>query len=392
MAAQRTLPLMLTIVLALLVLPILADDRGEDSFTEAELEGILAPVALYPDALLTQVLIAATYPLEVVEAARFVRDRPELAGTDAVTAAAGRGWDSSVQALTAFPDVLLRMSEELGWTQDLGEAFLAQENAVMAAVQRLRGRADVAGALDDGSPLRLERQQDHYVVAPSRDALVYIPWYDTDRVYGEWPAHARRPVNWNHSSRMSGATFLWGPPIHLHSDFYPRRLDWHRRGIIVVQPGLHDWWQHDVHHRRGVHYRHPGIHPHHFQQRTIRHPGALDTRTAAERLRHIQRMQQQEQRASRIEAHRQARHQHVSRDTRADRSVRTEGMRDGRRATRRQSSDSGSAAQAHQPARTLQPSSPSGAAPGSVRRAPTAGRPAGPERSYRGSAPHQHPQ
>ena len=108
---------------------------------------LVAPIALYPDDLLSQVLMAATYPLEVVEAARWSQDNPKLTGKALEDAMQKQEWDPSVKALTAVPETLQMMNDRLSWTQDLGDAFLAQQTEVLDAVQRLRARADTAGNL-----------------------------------------------------------------------------------------------------------------------------------------------------------------------------------------------------------------------------------------------------
>src|SRR5512135_1493868 len=110
----------------------------QPAFSQPELDQMLAPIALYPDPLLSQILMASTYPLEVVEAARWSRANPTLRGEDAVTAVAGYSWDPSVQSMVAFPQILATMDERLDWTQRLGNAFLAQEAQVMDTIQALR--------------------------------------------------------------------------------------------------------------------------------------------------------------------------------------------------------------------------------------------------------------
>jgi len=109
-----------------------------------QLDSLLAPIALYPDQLLSQVLMASTYPLDVVEAARFVQQNPGLKGEALDQALATKAWDPSVQSLAAFPQVLAMMNDKLDWTQQLGDAFLANEAQVMQTVQSLRGRAQAA--------------------------------------------------------------------------------------------------------------------------------------------------------------------------------------------------------------------------------------------------------
>src|SRR6516165_9120825 len=107
------------------------------TFTAEQLSDLVAPIALYPDPLLTQVLVASTYPLEVVEAQQWLQHNPGLQGTQLTDIAKQQPWDPSVQALVAFPDVLARLNQDIRWTRDLGNAFLAQETDVMAAIQRL---------------------------------------------------------------------------------------------------------------------------------------------------------------------------------------------------------------------------------------------------------------
>src|SRR5215469_2508907 len=115
--------------------------------TAAQLEQLVAPIALYPDALLSQILMASTYPLEVVAAARWSQANPTISGEALKTAMEKQTWDPSVKALTAVPQTLQMMNDKLDWTQQLGDAFLAQQGEVLDAVQRLRARADANGQL-----------------------------------------------------------------------------------------------------------------------------------------------------------------------------------------------------------------------------------------------------
>ena len=105
----------------------------------------MAPIALYPDSLLAQVLVASTYPLEIVQAARLVQQNKELKGEKLMAAAKDKEWDPGVKAMFQFPDVLLMMNEKLEWTEKLGNAFLSQQNEVMAFAQRLRQKAEESG-------------------------------------------------------------------------------------------------------------------------------------------------------------------------------------------------------------------------------------------------------
>ena len=124
-----------------------SQDQSQKALTTGQLDSLVAPVALYPDPILSQVLVASTYPLEIVEAGRWLRAHSSLKGKDLADAAAKQPWDASVQALVVLPDVLKRLDQDVNWTSDLGNAFLAQQQDVMDAVQRMRKRASDAGAL-----------------------------------------------------------------------------------------------------------------------------------------------------------------------------------------------------------------------------------------------------
>src|ERR1700687_328398 len=165
-------------------------------FAQVELDQMLAPIALYPDALLSQLLMAATYPLEVVQAARWSRSHPELRGEPAVRSADERDWDPSVKSLLAFPQILSMMDEKLEWTQRLGDAFLAQQEQVMRTVQYLRSHAYAAGNLRSSEELVVERQGTDIIIEPPTPELVYVPYYDPLVVYGPWGAPAFPPGYW----------------------------------------------------------------------------------------------------------------------------------------------------------------------------------------------------
>src|SRR4030042_340328 len=141
------------IITAMLVIPpgIPAQDSGEpeqyEGFKKEELVQMLAPIALYPDSLIAQILMASTYPLEVVEAERWVRQNKNLKGDELDKALQDKTWDTSVKSLCHFPDVLFAMSDKLDQTRKLGDAFLSQEDEVMAVIQELRRRADSQGNL-----------------------------------------------------------------------------------------------------------------------------------------------------------------------------------------------------------------------------------------------------
>jgi hypothetical protein len=190
---KRLVPLTLAL---LLIPPVWAQDDDAPAFSPAELDQMLAPVALYPDVLLSQILIAATYPLEVVQAARWSRRNPGLDADAAVNAVAEEDWDPSVKALVAFPRLLEQMSEDLDWTMRLGEAYLYQESDVVGAIQALRDRAYAAGHLETTDEVRVYREREVIYIEPARPRVVYVPWYEPTVVYGTWWWPAHPPVYW----------------------------------------------------------------------------------------------------------------------------------------------------------------------------------------------------
>ncbi len=170
---------------------------GPQPFTAAQLDQLLAPIALYPDALLAQMLMAASYPLEVVEAARWSKDNPSLKGAAALAAVKDKGWDVSVTSLVAFPQVLAMMNSKLDWTQKIGDAMIAQQSDVAASIQRLRAQAQAAGNLKT-TPQQTVTQQPAsagapagtppaIVIQPTNPDTVYVPAYNPNWAYGSWP-------------------------------------------------------------------------------------------------------------------------------------------------------------------------------------------------------------
>ena len=177
--------------LALLGLPLQAQAQTEPKpFSPAELDQMLAPIALYDDALLSQVLMAASYPLEIVEAARWSQANPNLKGDAAVTAVADKTWDVSVKSLVAFPSVLKQLNEHLDWTQKLGDAMIGQQADVAASIQRLRAKAAAAGTLKTGKEQTVTTQtqgsETIIAVQPTDPQVVYVPTYDPNTAYGQW--------------------------------------------------------------------------------------------------------------------------------------------------------------------------------------------------------------
>jgi hypothetical protein len=172
--------------------------EGAAPFRPEEIDQLAAPIALYPDSLLAQVLAASTYPLEIVQAARFVRQNKELKGEKLMAAAKDKDWDPSVKAMLEFPDVLLMMDEKLEWTEKLGDAVLSQQKDVMAAVQRLRQKAQESGNLKTTQEQKVvvEKETKTIIIEPANPQVVYVPTYNPTVVYGVWayPAYPPYPV------------------------------------------------------------------------------------------------------------------------------------------------------------------------------------------------------
>ena len=165
------------------------------SFRPEEVDQMVAPIALYPDALLAQVLTASTYPLEIVQAARFFEQNKELKGEKLMAAAKEKEWDPSVKAMLQFPDVLLMMNEKIEWTEKLGNAFLDQQKDVMESAQRLRRKAQESGNLKNTKEQKVivEEKTQVIVIQPASPEVVYVPAYNPTVVYGAWPYPAYPP-------------------------------------------------------------------------------------------------------------------------------------------------------------------------------------------------------
>ncbi len=163
---------------------------------QEKLDSLLAPIALYPDDLLAQTLMAATYPLDVVSAARFVKENKGLKGDALDRAVLEKNWDPSVQSLTAYPQVLEMMNDKLEWTQELGDAFLADQKRVMQTVQGLRQKAEAAGNLKSTEQQKVVKEQSVIIIEPAQPEVVYVPTYNPTVVYGSWWAPAYPPYYW----------------------------------------------------------------------------------------------------------------------------------------------------------------------------------------------------
>lgn len=258
-------------------------------FTQEQLDQMLAPIALYPDALLAQVLMATTYPGEVAEAVTWSKANSTLKGDEAVKQVAGQTWDPSVQALVAFPQVLVTLGQDPVWVQRLGDAFLAQPDDVMNSVQRLRRQAQAAGNLQSnqyqnvtvqaapapssaGATTQSAPAGNTIIIEPADPQVVYVPSYNPNTTYGTWQYPASPPVYYPPppayyagSALVAGLAFGTGVAIinSLWGD-----CDWDDHDIDIDVDRYNNInnidnrinnsqnkWQHNAVHRDGVPYR-----------------------------------------------------------------------------------------------------------------------------------------
>ncbi len=268
------------------------------TFSKEELQQIAAPIALYPDPLLAQILMASTYPIEIVQAERWVAGNKDLKGDALTEALKKQNWDPSVKSLVNFPQVLTMMSQQLEWTTKLGDAFIASQSSVMDAVQTLRFKAQAEGSLKDTEQQKIvvdkipatqqaqgpDAPTQVIQIQPASPEVVYVPVYNPTYVYGYWPYPAYPPyyyyppgyVNhynnafWFGSGFALGAAwgYAWGNcgwhyghvDVDVDRNFnFNRNIDRNVRVNPLNDGGRaadrRGNFQHDPAHRRGVSYR-----------------------------------------------------------------------------------------------------------------------------------------
>jgi hypothetical protein len=243
-----------------------------------QLENLVAPVALFPDQLLGQVLAASTYPLEIVEAQQWMQQNASLRGQQLADAARQQNWDPSVQAMVAFPDAMALLTRDIRWTTDLGNAFLAQQADVTSAIQRMRARAQQNGRLQSSPQQNVsvgyDNGQSAIQIQPANPEVVYVPSYNPDYVWGP-PAYGYYPPLWYPPVSYG---YGFGPGIYLgglYSGFlgfggWGWGLNWFGGGVFLNGGffnhygyggygrfggfGGRSWWAHNPGHRLGIAY------------------------------------------------------------------------------------------------------------------------------------------
>jgi Protein of unknown function (DUF3300) len=258
--------------------PAAAPAAEAPAFTPDQLDAMTAPIALYPDSLVMQIMMGATYPLEIVEAARWVKANPGLEGTALEEALKQQDWDVAVKALCGFPDVVTRMNDNLDWTQDLGDAFLAQQADVLDAVQRMRGEAYKAGNLKTTEQQVVTQQPDKIIVIESADPqVVYVPTYSPQVVYPAPPPPTYYPAMYappppGTGMMMFATGMMWGAALSGGCNWgwgssdvnidIDRNTEFNRntnvnssRTNVQNKGGGKGSWSHDPAHRGGVNYK-----------------------------------------------------------------------------------------------------------------------------------------
>ncbi|MBM3116099.1 DUF3300 domain-containing protein [Jeongeupia naejangsanensis] len=241
---------------------------GAATFKPEEIEQLVAPIALYPDSLLAQVLMASTYPLEVVEAQRWRQANPNLKDKALEDALQKQSWDASVKSLTAFPQVLQMMNDKLDWTQKLGDAFLAQQKDVLDAAQRLRTKAEAQGNLKSSKEQTVTTDSSGSTtvikIEPAQPEVVYVPTYNPTVVYGPWPYPAYTPYYWYPPGYVAGTAFFSFTAGVIVGSALWGGCNWGRGDVDINVNRYNNFnrtnisnsnWNHNVDHRRGVQYR-----------------------------------------------------------------------------------------------------------------------------------------
>jgi hypothetical protein len=264
----------------LLALPLgsLAQAAGEDApqkqLTQEELAQLLAPIALYPDELVAQILMASTYPIEVVQADRWAKSHKQSAGDALTKQLEKESWDPSVKSLVSFPTVLASMSEKLDVTTKIGDAFLAQQKEVMETIQVLRKKAYEAGNLKTTKEQKIVVEKEIIVIQPANPQVIYVPTYSPTVVYGVWAYPAYPPYYYYPPPPPYAPAFAFAAGVAIGAAWHNNsgNCNWHGNNVYVNNSnninvnrnqnaninrgqGGQGAWQHNPEHRKGVAYK-----------------------------------------------------------------------------------------------------------------------------------------
>ncbi len=257
--------------------------QDKSTFTVEQLEQMVAPIALHPDALLTQILMASTYPLEIVEAQRWVQKDPKRTGKALEEALKEEDWDPSVKSLCGFPAVLQQMNDNLDWTQDLGDAFLAQKAELLDTVQRMRQKALESGNLKSTEQQTVTQDEKIIIIQSASPEVIYVPTYSPTVIYGAWyyptwyypPMYYPPPPGYGAMAFTAGV--IWGAAVWGNCNWGRGDIDidinhynqFNKNTSIDAEKyniqnksgntasGNTAQWNHNPEHRKGVNYKNP---------------------------------------------------------------------------------------------------------------------------------------
>ena len=277
----------LILICSVAVAPVCAQDAvttgqtqapTDQQMSEGQIEQLVAPIALYPDPLLSQVLMASTYPLEVIEAARWSQANSTVKGAALQDAMQSQSWDPSVKALTAVPQTLQMMSDKLDWTQQLGDAFLAQQQQVLAAVQKLRAEAQATGSLQSTpqqtvtlapapADAAVSGIGQAITIQPVNPDVYYVPVYNPTVAYGEWDYPSYPPFYWSPPGFVASNVVSFAAGVAVGAAIWGQCDWWHNNVTINVNSFnafnhtniASDTWNHNPEHRHGVPYRNASL-------------------------------------------------------------------------------------------------------------------------------------
>ena len=265
------------------------ESRAQSTFNMEQIDALTAPIALYPDTLLAQVMIASTYPAEVAQAGQWAKQNSSLQGAALDSALQQQPWDPSVKGLVQTPSVLQQMNDRMDWTQQLGDAVLAQQTDVMDSVQRLRQRAQSAGNLMTTEQQRVVTEPapagggaQTIVIEQANPQVMYVPSYEPQVVYGGWPSPSYPPYYWpppvgyGYPGYALGSGLMWGAGFAIGAAAWGNAFNW-GGGDINVNANRNNFnninnnfnsnrlnnanlnnsqrWQHNADNRRGSNYR-----------------------------------------------------------------------------------------------------------------------------------------
>src|SRR5882672_8448118 len=236
-----------------------------------QLEALVAPIALYPDELLANVLAASTYPLEVVQADRWLKARKTLKGDALKKEVEKQSWDDSVKALASTADVFSMMSDKIDWTKNLGDAVLAQQPDVMDAIQRLRTKAydnkKLVTTKQQKVSVKTQESKQVVVIEPAEPGTMYVPYYEPAAVYGDWPYAEYPPYYFGYPSYIgagviaAGLAFGTAWAIGRWGNYWGGGCNWGNRNVYINHrtTNIGNGWQHNAAHRQGVRYNNANV-------------------------------------------------------------------------------------------------------------------------------------